>query len=63
MRFQQCFTRQLFRYYMGRDETEGDDPLLRQMFFDFANGGKQDIIGMLRTLSTSSVFSMRAEAP
>jgi Protein of unknown function (DUF1588)/Protein of unknown function (DUF1592)/Protein of unknown function (DUF1585) len=63
MRFQQCFTRQLFRYYMGRDETEGDDPLLRQMFFDFANGGQQDIIGMLRTLTSSSVFSMRAEAP
>ena len=35
-RFQQCFARQLFRFYTGRDETAGDDPVLRQMFFDFA---------------------------
>ena len=35
-RFQQCFVRQLFRFYSGRDETAGDDPVLRQMFFDFA---------------------------
>ena len=26
LRFQQCFVRQLFRFYMGRDETAGDDP-------------------------------------
>ena len=39
MRFQQCFARQLFRFYTGRDETGGDDPVLRQMFIDFANGG------------------------
>ncbi len=37
MRFKQCFVRQLFRFYMGRDETPGDDPVLRQMFFGFAH--------------------------
>jgi hypothetical protein len=63
LRFQQCFARQLFRFYTGRDETAGDDPLLRQMFFDFANNGKQDIVGMLRTLASAPVFARRQEAP
>jgi hypothetical protein len=63
LRFQQCFARQLFRFYTGRDEATGDDPLLRQMFFDFANGNKQDILGMLRTLASSPSFSRRSEAP
>lgn len=60
-RFQQCFARQLFRFYNGRDETPGDDPLLRQMFFDFANNEEQDIVRMLRTLARSSSFSHRSE--
>jgi hypothetical protein len=63
LRFQQCFTRQLFRFYMGRHEEAYDDPLLRQMFFDFANNGEQDIVRMLRTLASSAIFSQRAEAP
>jgi hypothetical protein len=63
LRFQQCFARQLFRFYMGRQETAGDDPLLRQMFFDFADGGRQDIVGMLRTLAGSAGFARRSEAP
>ncbi|HMI89599.1 MAG TPA: DUF1588 domain-containing protein [Polyangiaceae bacterium] len=63
LRFQQCFARQLFRFYTGREEATGDDPLLRQMFFDFANNGKQDIVGMLHTLAGSSAFSRRSEAP
>jgi hypothetical protein len=62
-RFQQCFARQLFRFYSGRDEAAGDDPLLRQMFFDFANDGTQDIVGMLRTLASAPAFSRRAEVP
>ena len=41
---------------MGRDERPGDDPLLRQMFFDFANDGEQDIVRMLRTLASSPAF-------
>jgi hypothetical protein len=63
LRFQQCFARQLFRFYMGRDETAGDDPVLRRMFFDFANGEKQEIVGMLHTLASSPLFSRRSEAP
>jgi hypothetical protein len=63
LRFQQCFARQLFRFYTGRDETVGDDPVLRQMFFDFANNEKQEIVGMLHTLASSSTFSRRSEAP
>jgi hypothetical protein len=59
-RFQQCFARQLFRFYTGRDETKGDDPVLRQMLIDYANGG-QDIVGMLRALASSPAFSRRAE--
>ena len=61
--FQQCFARQLFRFYMGRDETPGDDPILRRMFFDFANQDQQNILGMLRTLAGSSALSYRSEAP
>lgn len=60
--FQQCFARQLFRFYSGRDETSGDDPVLRQMFFDFANQDRQSIVGMLRTLASSNTLSRRAEA-
>jgi hypothetical protein len=63
LRFQQCFARQLFRFYMGRDELEGDDPTLRQMFFGFANGDQQDIVTMLRTLAGAPSFSRRAEVP
>ncbi|HEX9294382.1 MAG TPA: DUF1588 domain-containing protein [Polyangiaceae bacterium] len=63
LRFQQCFTRQLFRFYVGREETPGDDPVLLRMFFDFANDNRQKIVGMLRTLASSPSFSRRSEAP
>jgi hypothetical protein len=63
LRFQQCFARQLFRFYTGRDEAPGDDPVLRRMFFDFANGDKQEILGMLHTLASSANFSRRSEVP
>jgi hypothetical protein len=62
-RFQQCFARQIFRFYMGRDENEGDDPLLRTMFLDFARQDSQDLTGMLRTLAGSRSVSDRSEAP
>jgi Protein of unknown function (DUF1588)/Protein of unknown function (DUF1592)/Protein of unknown function (DUF1585) len=62
MRFQQCFARQLFRFYTGRDEAKGDDPVLRKMLIDFTNGG-QDILAMLRALASSQSFSRRAEVP
>ena len=62
-RFQQCFTRQLFRFYLGRDEGPGDDPVLRQMFLDFAGDDRQEIVGMLRTLAAAPSFSRRVEVP
>jgi hypothetical protein len=63
LRFQQCFTRQLFRFYTGRDETTTDDPLLRQLFFEFAQNQSQSIVLMLNHLATAGSFSSRAEAP
>jgi hypothetical protein len=62
-RFQQCFVRQLHRFYTGREETATDDPLLRQMFFDFANEEKQDIVQLLQALSSAPNFSRRSEVP
>lgn len=61
MRFQQCFTRQLFRFYMGRDEESGDDPTLRQMLFQFATEDDQNILTMLRSLASSAQFARRTE--
>lgn len=60
LRFQQCFTRQLFRFYSGRDETTDDDPLLRQLFFDFVKN-QRDIVGLLRGLAEAPLFSARKE--
>jgi hypothetical protein len=63
LRFQQCFTRQLFRFYSGRDETPADDPLLRQLFFEFAKDQAQNITLMLSHLASAPSFSRRTEAP
>jgi hypothetical protein len=63
MRFKQCFVRQLFRFYTGRDEIAADDPVLRQMFFGFANNDEQAIVQLLRVLATSTSFSQRSETP
>ena len=63
LRFQQCFTRQLFRFYSGRDEAPEDDPLLRQLFFDFAQNDAQSILGMLSHLAGAPAFNARREAP
>jgi hypothetical protein len=61
LRFQQCFTRQLFRFYLGRDEVEGDDPLLRQLFFELAQGSSQSVVGLLRSLAKSTAIGFRSE--
>ena len=61
VRFKQCFVRQLFRFYMGRNEVPSDDPLLRKMFFYFAENDNQDILGLLQILAGSSRFSQRSE--
>jgi hypothetical protein len=63
MRFKQCFVRQMFRFYTGRDETSADDPTLRQMFFGFANNDEQAIVQLLRVLASSTSFSQRTETP
>jgi hypothetical protein len=62
-RFQQCFTRQLFRFYSGRDETPADDPLLRQLFFELAQNQAQNITLMLSHLASAPSTSQRAETP
>jgi hypothetical protein len=62
-RFQQCFTRQLFRFYSGRDETPADDALLRQLFFEFAQNDAQSIVGMLTHLAGAPSYSSRSELP
>ncbi|HXU01951.1 MAG TPA: DUF1588 domain-containing protein, partial [Polyangia bacterium] len=63
LRFKQCFVRQMFRFYTGRDEGAADDPVLRQMFFGFANNDEQAIVQLLRVLATSTSFSQRSETP
>ncbi len=62
-RFNQCFVRQLFRFYMGREETADDAPLLRKMFVQFINNDEQNIIEQLRLLANSTRLSQRAEMP
>lgn len=63
LRFQQCFARQLFRFYMGRDEKAGDDPTLRQIFFEFARNDQQDVLAMLRALARAPSFAQRRGSP
>jgi Protein of unknown function (DUF1588)/Protein of unknown function (DUF1592)/Protein of unknown function (DUF1595) len=53
MMFQQCFVRQLFRFYMGRTEEPADDPLLRQVFFEFAYKSNQDIVRAVQMIASS----------
>jgi hypothetical protein len=62
-RFKQCFARQMFRFYSGRDELAADDPVLRKMFFDFANNDEQAIVKLLQTLGNAPAFSQRKEGP
>lgn len=62
LRFQQCFTRQLFRYYLGRVEEPGDDPMLRHTFFEFAQSDGQDLMTLLGALAGSSDFTRRSES-
>ena len=59
--FQQCFARQLFRFYMGRDEIHQDHPILRQMVFRFIQDGEGDIVALLRQLAESQHFTQRSE--
>jgi hypothetical protein len=56
--FQQCFSRQLFRYYVGRSETPEDDPTLRQMWFAFVSGD-QNLVDILEQLGASEQLHYR----
>ncbi len=51
--FQQCFVRQMFRFYMGRTEEPSDDTVLRRMFVTLAAGNEQDIFKTLYALASS----------
>ncbi len=62
-RFQQCFTRQLFRFYSGRDETPEDDRSCANSFFEFAQNQAQNITLMLNHLASAPSFSHRMEEP
>ena len=52
MMLKQCFVRQMFRFYMGRNEEPGDDPMLRRMLFAFAEKDAQDILKALAVMAT-----------
>ena len=54
MLLKQCFVRQIFRFYMGRSEEPGDDPLLRRMLFAFAQKDEQDILKLLRVMAADA---------
>lgn len=56
--FQQCFSRQIFRYYVGRSEIPEDDPTLRQMWFAFVNGD-QNLVHILEQLGASEQLHYR----
>jgi hypothetical protein len=59
--FNSCFTRQLFRFYSGREELPEDGAVLRKMFVELADSDAKDILQMLRTLAQSTTFSQRSE--
>jgi hypothetical protein len=55
--FKQCFVRQMFRYYLGRNEEPSDDPFLRQMFIAFAQN--DSLLDLVRMLALSDRMSKR----
>jgi hypothetical protein len=59
--FKQCFARQLFRFYVGREEAPGDDPTLRKMLFDLAGSGAESLVALLQGLGISPALSHRAQ--
>ena len=52
-RFKQCFVRQMFRYYMGRNEEAADDPLLRRMFLELASNQDTSLLALVYLLGSS----------
>ena len=60
-RFKQCFVRQLFRHYAGREELPADHPLLKQLFLRFAKDDRQGLVELLELLAGSQRLSQRQE--
>lgn len=52
--FKQCFVRQLFRFYTGRNEEESDHPLLRALFYEFLLDDQLDVIHLVQSLGNSN---------
>lgn len=59
MMFKQCFIRQMFRFYMGRNETKDDDQLLKAMFLGFTANDSQDILAPLKILANAARTTQR----
>jgi hypothetical protein len=57
MMFKQCFVRQMFRYYMGRNEEPGDDGLLRRLFLSFSED--DDILKLVQAFAASDRIGRR----
>jgi hypothetical protein len=60
-RFKQCFVRQVFRFYLGRQETAEDYPVLRQLFFNFVEAEQQDLMVLLLGIAQSPQLVTRSE--
>jgi hypothetical protein len=60
-RFKQCFVRQVFRFYLGRQETAEDYPVLRQLFFNFVEAEQQDLMALLLGIAQSPQLVTRSE--
>ena len=54
---ERCFLRQMFRYFMGRDETPADACTLAAMEAAYSESGS--FIDVLQTLASSDVFLYR----
>lgn len=59
-KFRQCFAKQLFKFYMGRENEPADDDILNALTAHLKNSG-DEIKGLLTTLVNSSQFSTRVE--
>lgn len=51
--FKQCFVRQLFNFYTGREPEKADDSVLRETFFHFARGEQEIIPALLRMVGNA----------
>lgn len=59
-KFRQCFAKQMFKSYTGRENEPADDNILNALTARLKNSG-DEIKGLLTTLVNSSQFSTRVE--